>query len=138
MLKTEGSGIEGVSPEATLYAFKVLDAQGNGAEEDVIAAIEQCADPNMDGNPEDRLQVVNMSIGADIGSPDDAVSVAVDNATALGITFCVSAGNRGGYANQIDGGRETGLLQSLGPTQGAAQSGSRQTQPHDARIVPAQ
>ncbi len=97
IVAADGGGVKGVAPKARLYAFKVLDQFGRGKEEDIIAAIEQCVDPNQDGDLSDRLQVVNMSLGASFGSPDDAISTAVDNATALGITFCVAAGNNGRY-----------------------------------------
>lgn len=97
IVAADGNGLQGVAPKARLYAFKVLDQLGRGKEEDIIAAIEQCVDPNQDGDLSDKLQVVNMSLGASFGSPDDAISTAVDNASALGITFCVAAGNNGRY-----------------------------------------
>src|SRR6184192_1128628 len=60
----------GVAPEASLIAFKVLNASGSGSESDVLAAIERTVDPNGDGNTSDRVDVANLSLGGG-GSPDD-------------------------------------------------------------------
>lgn len=95
IITADAANLKGVAPKVTLYAFKVLNAGGNGLMSDVIAAIERTVDPNDDGDPSDRLDVVNMSLGAQGGHPDDAASVAVDNAVRLGVTFCISAGNAG-------------------------------------------
>lgn len=84
----------GVAPEATLYALKVLDAQGSGWTSDVIAALEWAVDP--DGNPTtaDGAHVINLSLGGP-GNPDDAVSLAVDAAVDAGVVVAVAAGNAG-------------------------------------------
>lgn len=95
IVAADGDGLQGVAPNVRLYAFKVLDAGGNGTMADVIAAIERTVDPNSDGDPSDRLDVVNMSLGSSNGDPDDAASTAVDHATRLGVVFCVAAGNAG-------------------------------------------
>ena len=84
----------GVAPEATLIAYKVLGSTGSGSESNVIAAIERAADPNQDGNTSDHVDVANLSLGGG-GNPDDPGSVAIDNATAAGITFAIAAGNAG-------------------------------------------
>ncbi len=97
IVAADADGIQGVAPHARLLAYKVLNDRGRGREADILAAIEQLADPNGDGDPSDRPDIVNMSLGSDYGDPDDALSTAVDNATRLGITFCVSAGNAGRY-----------------------------------------
>ncbi|MFA6468442.1 MAG: S8 family serine peptidase [Bacteroidota bacterium] len=95
IVAADAAGIKGVAPGVKLFAFKVLNAEGGGNEDNIIAAIERTVDPNDDGNMSDRLDIVNMSLGSDDGNPDDAASVAVDNATMLGVTFCVAAGNAG-------------------------------------------
>ena len=97
IIAANGNPLEGVAPGARLLALKSLDGSGSGLEGDIIAAIEMLVDPNQDGDPSDRPDIVNMSLGARFGSPDDALSTAVDNAVRLGITFCVAAGNSGGY-----------------------------------------
>ncbi|HTY57349.1 MAG TPA: S8 family serine peptidase [Bacteroidota bacterium] len=96
IVAADGDSVEGVAPGATLYAYKALNAQGNGLESDIIAAIERAVDPDQDGDPSDRLDVVNMSLGTNGGSPTDPSSIAVDNAVQSGIVFCVAAGNSGG------------------------------------------
>jgi subtilisin family serine protease len=88
--------VKGVVPLATLYAYKVLDATGRGTDSDILEAIERSVDPNQDGDDADKLDVVNMSLGSGGGSPTDPTSIAVNNATQLGVVFCVAAGNSGG------------------------------------------
>ena len=88
--------ITGVAPEASLIAYKVLGANGSGSDSNVIAAIERAADPNGDGNTNDHVDVANLSLGGS-GNPDDAASVAIDNATAAGVTFAIAAGNSGAF-----------------------------------------
>lgn len=97
IVAADAADIQGIAPHARLLAYKVLNDRGRGREADILAAIERLADPNGDGDPSDRPDIVNMSLGSDYGDPDDALSTAVDNATRLGITFCVSAGNAGRY-----------------------------------------
>jgi subtilisin family serine protease len=87
--------LQGVAPEATLIAFKVLGATGSGSDADVLAGIERTVDPNGDGDTRDRVDVANLSLGGG-GGPDDPLSVAVDNASALGVVFAIAAGNSGG------------------------------------------
>ena len=84
--------ITGVAPDVSLVAYKVLGANGSGSESNVIAAIERAADPNQDGNTADHVDVANLSLGGG-GNPDDPGCVAIDNATAAGITFAIAAGN---------------------------------------------
>ena len=88
--------VKGVAPRATLYAYKALDATGTGTDSDIIEAIERTVDPDQNDDDTDRLDVVNMSLGSEEGSPTDPTSIAVNNATQLGVVFCVAAGNSGG------------------------------------------
>ncbi len=98
IVAANGDSISGVAPEANLVAFKVLNSKGQGDESNIIAAIERVVDPNNDGDFSDKLDVVNISLGFDEqGSPDDAMSTAVDNAVKLGVTFCIAAGNGGDF-----------------------------------------
>jgi len=66
--KDNDFGVVGVAPEAELYALKVLDATGIGYVSDVIFAIQWATDPNGNGYAEDRLDIINMSFGADVGN----------------------------------------------------------------------
>src|SRR4029079_12304204 len=87
--------LQGVAPEATLIAFKVLGSNGSGSDSDVLAAIERTVDPHGDGDTRDRVDIANLSLGGG-GGPDDPLSIAVDNASALGVVFAIAAGNSGG------------------------------------------
>lgn len=93
IVAADGDSILGVAPKASLLALKVLSESGYGSEENVIAAIEYCADPNGDGNTDDMVDIMNLSLGSSSGGPDDPSSVAIDNASSLGITACIAAGN---------------------------------------------
>lgn len=93
--------LNGVAPDAQIIAYKVLSATGSGAESGVIAAVDRSTDPNQDGNPADHVDVGSMSLGSP-GNPDDALSQAVDNATAAGVVYTIAAGNSGPSASTID------------------------------------
>ena len=86
--------VKGVAPNATLLAYKALDANGNGYSSAIIAAIDAAANP--DGSPatNDGARVINLSLGG-WGDPDDPMSQAVDNVTAAGVTVVAAAGNSG-------------------------------------------
>jgi subtilisin family serine protease len=100
IVAADGEEVKGVAPKAWLMAFKVLDADGWGTEESVIAGIERAVDPNDDGDFSDRVDIANMSLSGP-GNPDDAVSTAVDHAVELGVVFCIAADNSGDNYNTI-------------------------------------
>lgn len=81
----------GVAPAAGLMALKVFGCEGGT--EIVTEAIDFAADPDGDPGTDDAVDVVNMSLGSDFGSPDDADAVAANAASALGITMAISSGN---------------------------------------------
>ncbi len=83
----------GMAPGADLYALKVFGCEGST--DVTMQAIEWAVDPNRDGNPEDHLDVVNLSLGSDYGLADDADSMAVDRAVQLGVLAVLAAGNAG-------------------------------------------
>jgi subtilisin family serine protease len=83
----------GVAPEASLYALRVFGCEGSTNV--VSEALDWAADPNGDGNFNDHLDVVNMSLGSDFAAPDDPDAVASNNAALLGITVVASIGNNG-------------------------------------------
>jgi subtilisin family serine protease len=85
----------GVAPQAKLYAYKVFGCEGST---DVVGqAIEAASDPNGDGDPSDHVNVINMSLGADFGSPQDGDSILSNQASDLGISVVVASGNGGDY-----------------------------------------
>lgn len=81
-----GGGLAGVAPKAKLYAVKVLDKDGNGNYDDVIAGIEWAMNHG--------IKIANMSLGADEGS--EPLHRAVQAALAKGMTIVAAAGNSGG------------------------------------------
>ncbi|MDR3626570.1 MAG: S8 family serine peptidase, partial [Ignavibacteriaceae bacterium] len=96
IIAAKGDSLTGIAPDASLMAFKVLNSEGYGTESSVLAGIEQAVDPNNDGDTEDKVDIVNMSLGGS-GDSNDPLSIAVDNATSIGVTFCIAAGNSGNY-----------------------------------------
>jgi subtilisin family serine protease len=82
-----GNGsLKGVAPDALLMAYKVLDSEGSGSEDDIVAGIDQAVS--------DGADVISLSLGT-YGDPDDALSTAVDNAVKAGVVVVVAAGNDG-------------------------------------------
>jgi hypothetical protein len=83
----------GFAPNAKLYPVRVFGC--SGSTNVVTQAIEWAMDPNGDGNFSDRMDVINMSLGANEGYADDADDVAAANAASIGIQVCSAAGNAG-------------------------------------------
>ena len=92
--------LNGVAPDAFIYAYKVLDEYGSGSMDGVIEGIERAIDPNQDGDFSDHVDVISMSLGG-YGNPDDPLSQAVDTAADLGVISVVAAGNSGPYEETI-------------------------------------
>jgi minor extracellular serine protease Vpr len=92
----------GVAPGAYIYALKVFgDIAGSTA---VTAdAIEWAIDPQGDGSMEGQAHVINMSLGAPFGDPNDPSAVASQNATEVGTVVVASAGNSGQDAAYVTG-----------------------------------
>jgi subtilisin family serine protease len=88
-------GDRGVAPDVNLYGVKVCSAVSsscNGVA--ILLGLEWAADPNSDGMTGDRMDVVNMSLGASYGQNyDDDSAAAVDALTAIGVLTVASAGN---------------------------------------------
>lgn len=91
---------KGVAPDATLFAYKVCDSNGNCETSNILAAIERSIDPNQDKDFSDHMNVINISLGGE-GNPEDSQSTAVNNAVKAGIVVVVSAGNSGPWENSI-------------------------------------
>lgn len=95
-----GDGVNsysGVAPGAALYALKVF---GKGPTSDtlVLAAMDYAMDPNRDGDPADRLDVLNLSLGHEFGSASGLYAVAIRNLARAGVVTIASAGNEGDFA----------------------------------------
>lgn len=82
--------VTGVAPDATLTAYKVLNANGNGSTENILAGIEAAVDPD---NP-NRADVINMSLGG-YGDGTDPVGQAATRAAQAGVVVVAAAGNAG-------------------------------------------
>lgn len=89
------AGNGGVAPGAKLFAVKACSAPATSCSGvALIQAMEFSVDPNGDGDTSDRMDIINMSLGANYGQAfDDDLAAAVDNATALGAMTVASAGN---------------------------------------------
>jgi subtilisin len=83
---SNGFGLQGVAPKASVYAVKVLDANGSGSLSTVIKGLNWAAS--------NHIQVSNLSLGAfDFSLGSNAMCNAVANAVAGGMTVVVAAGN---------------------------------------------
>lgn len=89
---SDGKGIYGVAPQATLYAYKVCGNSGLCWSDDVAAAIVHATDQGAD--------IVSMSLG---GSALASVEKnAIDYAVANGVLVIAAAGNSGPNLNTIE------------------------------------
>jgi subtilisin family serine protease len=88
-------GVGGVAPGVSLYGVKVCSSVSTSCSGiALIQGMEFAADPNGDGRIRDRVDIINMSLGSDYGQPfDDDLSLAVNNASRLGILTVAAAGN---------------------------------------------
>ena len=84
----------GMAPDASLYALRVFGCEGSTAL--LASALEHAADPNDDGVFDDRLDVVNASLGGAYGIESTVNAQLVKNLTEVGSLFVVAAGNEGG------------------------------------------
>ncbi|WP_347350338.1 S8 family serine peptidase [Intrasporangium sp.] len=83
----------GMAPKATLYGLKVFGCQGST---DVVTlALDRALDPNGDGDFSDRLDIVNLSLGADYATVDDPENLVVDKLARHGVLPVISMGNAG-------------------------------------------
>lgn len=79
--------IKGVAPEAEIIAYRALGPGGIGTSEQVIAAIEKAI--------EDKVDIINLSLGNSVNGPDWPTSLALDKAVEAGIVAVTSSGNSG-------------------------------------------
>ena len=114
---------KGVAPGASLLAVKVCSAVSSSCSGiALIQGMEFAVNPNGDGRLNDRVDVINMSLGSPYGQPfDDDLSAAVDNATMVGVLTVASAGNSADkpFANGTPG----GAISALSVAQTAVPSG---------------
>jgi subtilisin family serine protease len=113
------AGYNGVAPGADLYAVKVCSSISSACSGvALINGMEFAVDPNGDGDPGDAVDIVNMSLGALYGQPfDDDLSLAVENATALGVLSVTAAGNAADKPYIVDTPSSTASAFSVAQTQ---------------------
>lgn len=97
-----GDGVntyDGVAPSADLYAIKVFGAKGSTSDEIVIAGLEYAINPSgvisSDLKVTGSLDVLNLSLGSDYGSPHIMYNEAIKNTVRGGVVVVISAGNSG-------------------------------------------
>ena len=84
-----------VVPQCSILNLRVLNDTGEGTEEDVAIAIDDCI-TMLDTNPVIAPEVINLSLGGpDDGNPDNPLRVACRAAIDRGIWIFASAGNGG-------------------------------------------
>ncbi|SDI62228.1 S8 family serine peptidase [Alteribacillus bidgolensis] len=79
--------VRGVAPEADLYMYRALGPGGQGSTEQILAAIDKAI--------EDKVDILNLSLGSPINGPDWPTSEALDKAAEAGIIAVTSSGNSG-------------------------------------------
>lgn len=116
--KDDDKGVVGVAPQVDLYGVKVLDANGSGTFDDVIAGMLWAV--------ENKMEVANMSLGA--GQGNQALADAVEAMRKGGVILIAAAGNSGravgypaAYPGAIaiaasDSGDKLASFSSRGPT----------------------
>lgn len=83
--KDDSKGVVGVAPDVDLYGVKVLDENGSGTFDDVIAGMLWAV--------ENKMEVANMSLGANSGN--QALADAVEAMRKAGVILIAAAGNSG-------------------------------------------
>ena len=83
----------GVAPKAKLWPLRVFGCDGSTTM--LVSALERAADPNQDGKFDDRLDVVNGSLGTGYALGSPTTTAAVANLTKVGTLLVTAAGNDG-------------------------------------------
>lgn len=84
-----------VAPLCSIVNMKVLDDNGEGTEEEVVLALDDCI-ALQDSDPGVAPHVVNLSLGTpDVGNPNDALRTACRAVLEKGIWIFAAAGNDG-------------------------------------------
>ena len=91
-----GEGVVGVAPGARLWAVKVLTPFFGGASGTtpwIVAGIDWVTATREDEDPENDIEVANMSLGGE--GPNPAFDEAVEGSVEAGVVYVVAAGNNG-------------------------------------------
>lgn len=79
--------MRGMAPDAKIVAYRALGPGGSGTTEQVLAAI--------DAAIEDKVDILNLSLGNDINGPDLPISLALNKAVEKGVVAVTASGNSG-------------------------------------------
>ena len=79
--------LQGVAPDASIYAYRALGPGGMGTSIQVIAALERAVKDGMD--------IINLSLGNSVNGPDYPTSLAVNKAVDMGAALVIANGNEG-------------------------------------------
>ncbi|WP_188207608.1 S8 family serine peptidase [Alkalibacillus aidingensis] len=79
--------MRGVAPDADIHAYRALGPGGTGSSAQILAALEKAVKDGMD--------IINLSLGVDVNSPDYPMAEAVNQAFDLGVSVVVANGNSG-------------------------------------------
>ncbi|MBH0156886.1 S8 family serine peptidase [Fictibacillus sp. 5RED26] len=104
--KNPNVSVQGVAPDADIYAYRVLGPYGTGSSEGIIAGIEKAVKDGMD--------VINLSLGAGINAPYYPTSTAINYAVLNDVTAVVSAGNAGPNAYTLGSPGAAALALTIG------------------------
>lgn len=104
---TVGGATYGVAPKATLFGVRVLDCQGSGTSEGVIAGMEWVADNAQ------APAVANMSLG---GGKDANLDAAAKTLADQGVFLAVAAGNESADACDVSPAGAEGVFTTPRPT----------------------
>jgi serine protease AprX len=93
LIAAHGSTFKGVAPDAKLVSLRVLDANGNGSMQSVLAAFDWL----LRNRVAYHIRVLNLSFGAPQASSyqQDLLAAVVESAWFAGVTVVAAAGNRG-------------------------------------------
>ncbi|WP_369973755.1 S8 family serine peptidase [Paenisporosarcina sp. OV554] len=85
--------VKGVAPEVDLYNYRVLGPYGSGPTSGILAGIDKAV--------KDEMDVINLSLGANVNQALNPLSIAVNNAMLSDVVTVVAAGNAGPGAGTV-------------------------------------
>jgi hypothetical protein len=106
--------VAGIAPKVAFYAYTVCTNSCPGLAQ--LQALEAAMDPNGDGNLEDRVDIINMSLGGQFGSTQtmSGTQFLIQRAVTLGTNMVISAGNDGNIPFRVGGPSTTPNALSVG------------------------
>lgn len=106
--------VTGIAPDVSLYAYTVCAENCPAVAQ--INALEAAMDPNGDGNLDDRVDIINMSLGGQFGSTQtlSGTQFLIQRAVNLGVNLVISAGNDGNVPFRVGGPSTTPNALSVG------------------------